>query len=187
MNERKKMIMETFWTLLKEKPYNKITVKLIVERCGVNRNTFYYYFQDIPTLTEEILKHEIDLLIDKHCRVGSLKECVFLLVNFFAENKKSVMHLYRYLPRDIFIAHLDQLLYRLVRMYIENIVSALDLQIDNEELVIRFFKCLLVGVFLDWLDRGMSYDLLEDSMLICQQQKGASFQFLINASSQNQP
>ena len=186
MNDRKKMIMDTFWELLEENPYNKISVRLIVERCGVNRNTFYYYFQDIPALAEEILNGQIDLLITRHCRVGSLEECLSLLVNFFQENKKAAMHLYRSMPREVFIRHLDLLLYRLTGSYIENITSALKLQIEEQELVIRFFKCLLLGCFLDWLDHGMSYDLLHDCMLICRQQKGASLQFLLNASSHGQ-
>lgn len=182
MSARKKMIMDSFWELLEEKPFNKITVKLIVERCGVNRNTFYYYFQDIPAVAEEILNDQIDLLICRRCRIGSLKECISLLVNFFVENEKIAVHLYRGLPRDIFIKHLDQLLYRLVNLYIETISTALALKIENKELVVRFFKCLLVGSFLDWLEHGMSYDLLKECMLICHQQKGSGLQFLLNAS-----
>lgn len=187
MNDRKKMIMDTFWELLQEKTYNKITVKLIVERCGVNRNTFYYYFQDIPALAEEILNNHIDLLIEKHCRVGSLEECISLLVKFFADNKRIAANLYHALPRDVFISHLDRLLYRLVDTYIKNIELALDLHIENRNLVIRFFKCLLAGAFLDWLDCGMSYDLVSDCMTICKQQKGASLQFLMNASVKDKP
>ena len=38
----KRAIMETFIKLLGEHPLDKITVKDIVEECGVNRNTFYY-------------------------------------------------------------------------------------------------------------------------------------------------
>jgi len=183
VNDRKKMIIDAFWELLKEKPYNKISVRLIVERCGVNRNTFYYYFQDIPALVEEILNGQIDLLIAKHCRVGSLEECISLLAGFFTENKKVVMHLYRALPREVFISHLDRLVYHLTDLYIGNIAAALDLHIENRELVVRFFKCLLVGSFLDWLEHGMEYDLQSECMLICRQQKGASLQFLLNASS----
>ena len=40
----KEIIAKTFTELLDEKPMSKITVKDIVERCGVNRNTFYYHF-----------------------------------------------------------------------------------------------------------------------------------------------
>ena len=183
MKNRKQMIMDAFWELLEENPYNKISVRLIVERCGINRNTFYYYFQDIPALVEEILNGKIDLLIERHCRVGSLEECIALLVNFFMKNKKITMHLYHALPRDIFITHLDRLVYRMTDMYIENITSALKIQIENKQLAVRFFKCLLVGSLLDWLEHGMNYDVLNDCMLICRQQKGASLQFLLNASS----
>ena len=41
----KEIIAKTFTELLDEKPMSKITVKDIVERCGVNRNTFYYHFK----------------------------------------------------------------------------------------------------------------------------------------------
>lgn len=44
MNRTKLAIVDTFWQLLEEKPYNKITVQDIVDRCHVNRNTFYYHF-----------------------------------------------------------------------------------------------------------------------------------------------
>jgi len=30
-------------------------LKDIVERCDLNRNTFYYHFQDIPSLFEEMI------------------------------------------------------------------------------------------------------------------------------------
>ena len=40
----KEIIARTFTELLEEKSMAKITVKDIVERCGVNRNTFYYHF-----------------------------------------------------------------------------------------------------------------------------------------------
>ena len=38
MNRTKLAIVDTFWQLLEEKPYNKITVQDIVDRCHVNRN-----------------------------------------------------------------------------------------------------------------------------------------------------
>ena len=50
MKRTKELLTDTFWELLDEKPYSKITVKDIVNRCDVNRNTFYYHFQDIPSL-----------------------------------------------------------------------------------------------------------------------------------------
>ena len=56
----KEIIARTFTELLEEKSMAKITVKDIVERCGVNRNTFYYHFRDIPDVVEFILKKKWD-------------------------------------------------------------------------------------------------------------------------------
>ena len=51
----KKAIRDSFIKLLNERPLSQITVRDIVDACGVNRNTFYYYFQDIPQLVETII------------------------------------------------------------------------------------------------------------------------------------
>lgn len=180
MNFTKQAITESFLQLLDEKPFSKITVKNIVERCGINRNTFYYHYQDIPALLEEILISRIDALVEKHCQIGSLEDCIAITVQYFTENKKSVMHVYRSLPREIFIQHLNHLLMYLVREYITNISSALSIAPEDKEIIVRYFKCLLVGIFLDWLDSGMSYDLLGDSLRVCRLQAETGLQFLIN-------
>lgn len=182
MNFTKQAITESFLQLLDEKPFSKITVKDIVERCGINRNTFYYHYQDIPALLEEILISRIDTLIEKHCQVGSLEDCIAITVQYFTENKKSVMHVYRSLPREIFIQHLNHLLMYLVREYITNISGTLSIAAEDREIIVRYFKCLLVGIFLDWLDSGMSYDLLGDSLRVCRLQEETGLQFLINTS-----
>ena len=185
MNRCKKEIMKSLWQLLGEYPYHKITVKMIVERCGVNRNTFYYYFQDIPALIEELLKNYIDILIERHCRIGSLEECISLVVNFLSDYKNVVMHLYKSVQREAFMRYLDQLAHYMAEEYIKNIVSAMNLRIEKEEIIIRTYKCLLVGILLDWLDRDMSYDLLDDCIFLCKNQEGTSIQLLINASTKN--
>ena len=43
-------IKQSFLKLLNERPLSQIKVRDIVSDCGVNRNTFYYYFHDIPSL-----------------------------------------------------------------------------------------------------------------------------------------
>ena len=44
----KQAIKNSFLKLLNDRPLNQVTVKAIVEDCGINRNTFYYHFTDIP-------------------------------------------------------------------------------------------------------------------------------------------
>ena len=53
-NFTKQAIRTSFMKLLNEKPLGKISVRDIVEDCGINRNSFYYHYQDIPALISEI-------------------------------------------------------------------------------------------------------------------------------------
>lgn len=50
----KKAIVESFLRIIGKKPLDKITVRDVVDDCGINRNTFYYYFQDIYAVLEEL-------------------------------------------------------------------------------------------------------------------------------------
>ena len=76
MVRTKKIIKDAFWELLEEKPYNKITVRDIVNRCCVNRNTFYYYFQDIPTLMIDSIEEWINEVIQKYGTITSPENCL---------------------------------------------------------------------------------------------------------------
>ena len=58
-NFTKQAIETAFLQLLNEKPLNKISVRDIVEKCGINRNSFYYHFQDIYEVLELICRYDL--------------------------------------------------------------------------------------------------------------------------------
>ena len=63
MSHKREAILEAFVQLLDEKPAKRITVNDIAARCGIGRNTFYYYFPNIPAFTE------FDELYEAICKV----------------------------------------------------------------------------------------------------------------------
>ena len=75
-NFTKKAIKESFIKLLNEKPLSQISVRMIVEDCGINRNSFYYHYQDMLALIEEIVHDQVSELIAAYPTVESLDECV---------------------------------------------------------------------------------------------------------------
>lgn len=48
-----------FWSLLGEKSYSAVTVKLITQQAGVNHNTFYYHFENIDDMAVKMLESVI--------------------------------------------------------------------------------------------------------------------------------
>ena len=178
MNRTKDMIADAFGVLLDEKPISKITVKDIVDRCGINRNTFYYHFQDIPDLCEHIWKQKIDELIASHFRPDSPREALSVAVRFFTEHRTAMLHIYRSLPRDVFQRYLDQLALYLEGQYIDTVAEHMDLSQESRDFAVHYYKCVLVGILLDWLDSGMAYDMLKFGLLIFDLRSDAGRQML---------
>lgn len=50
---------EAFWECLNDMPFEKITVRHITERAGVNRNTYYYHYDTLWDLAEEAVRHTL--------------------------------------------------------------------------------------------------------------------------------
>ena len=44
----------------------KITVKDIVSSCGINRNSFYYHYADLPSLVEDVITEQANKIMDKY-------------------------------------------------------------------------------------------------------------------------
>ena len=60
--DMKKHIVETAKQLLYQQKKKKLTVKDIVDACGITRQTFYYHFEDIPDLIRWSLNYEFQMI-----------------------------------------------------------------------------------------------------------------------------
>lgn len=52
IRKTKKILKESLFELMAQKPMNQITVKEIVDRADVNRSTFYHYYTDVLNMIE---------------------------------------------------------------------------------------------------------------------------------------
>ena len=102
-NFTKQAIKASFMKLLNQKPLSKISVRDIVEDCGINRNSFYYHFQDIPSLLGEIVTEQTDELIRQYPTISSMEECFSVAFHTARENRRAVMHIFNSANRDMFL------------------------------------------------------------------------------------
>lgn len=188
MNRTETLIVAAFDQLLAEKPLSKITVKEIVERCGINRNTFYCHFHDIPALLERIVKEKSDEIIQNHGQLDSLMDCIQLVIRYCTSYKQAILHIYRSVQRENFLKTLEQLTLYTVEEFVTTATAALPITQADKQLLIRYYKCTIIGVSLDWLDAGMNYDLLAAATRICDLFAGSSERaFLKSAAGLEKP
>lgn len=158
-NFTKKAIRETFVALLDERPYNKITVRDIVEACGINRNSFYYHYQDMPALLEELISERVQELIRNHPTIDSLEDSFDAALEFVMKNRRAVFHIYNSVSRDIFERYLMDVCSYVVRTYVEADFAGRPVTEEDKELLIRYHRCECFGNIIDWLNSGMKDDL----------------------------
>ena len=161
-NFTKTAIKTSFMKLLNEYPLSKISVRSIVEDCGINRNSFYYHFHDIPSLLGEIITDQTEQLIRAYPSISSLDECFHVAFRFALENKRAVMHIYHSVNRDMFTQSTLRLCDYVVAAYVATAFPDDPMDESDRQIVIRFMKCQLFGMCIDWIDRGMTDDAYDD-------------------------
>lgn len=164
-------IKETFLKLLNQRPLNQITVKNIVEDCGINRNSFYYHFEDLPSLVEEIVGEQVRNLVQKHPTVSSVEECADAVIELVMENRRAVYHIYNSVSRDVFERHLMDGCGHIVSTYLKAEFAEKPIEPADLDALIRLHKCACFGSVIDWLNSGMKDDIADYFRRVCALQK----------------
>ena len=164
----KKAIKDTFIQLLDEKPYNQITVKDLVETCGINRNSFYYHYSDLPALVEEIIQDELDRISTAPISISSVLESLSTALSFAKEHRRAVYHLYKSINRERFEQYLMNICENTITRYVDQLFEGFELSEGNRRLIINYYKYLCFGATIDWLESGMTLDIEGDFARICE-------------------
>lgn len=150
-------IMDSFIKLLNQRPLDKITVKDIVQDCGISRNTFYYHFQDIYDLLQNTLSVVRDRVLSEN--MTTWQESLVACTRFAIENRRALYHIYRSANRD----QLDRYLNRITGESMEKLIryQARDLDVDDEDIryLTLLYKHAIVGFLLEWLETDMKGDV----------------------------
>lgn len=166
-------IMKAFMQLLEERPLNKITVKDIVEVCGINRNTFYYHFEDIPSLIEAIVKEETEMIAKQHSEIASVQDALEIAVSYILKQKKAALHVFQSANRDIYERYLMQLCQYVVETYFAKVVGDRRINPEDVEIIIRSCRCWCFGLLIDWMNTGLREDILPLLKRLCELREGA--------------
>lgn len=154
----KKAIRESFIRLINQMPFNRITVKDIVEDCGISRNTFYYHYQDIYELLREIFELEMAKIVESEEVYDSWQEAFRQAISFAFENKKGIYHIYNSVNRWELESYLYKVNGKLMKDFVAKQAEGMNVNEEDVGLIALFYACALVGLVLQWLDHSMKED-----------------------------
>lgn len=152
----KKAIFNAFLELLRQKPLDKITVKEIIEEADVNRNTFYYHFEDIYALVDAIFWDEAEKFQQETPEESNFCEEYTRAAGFLLRNRQAVIHIYQSKRREVLIRYLDTAAKHFVSGFVEKAAQGTGLSASGTHFITAFYSHAIVGGTLHWIEEGMS-------------------------------
>ena len=146
----KSMIADTFLQLSREKSVDKITVKDLVERCGISRQTFYYHFQDLLEVIEWSVQQAFQTLLARSLASDDPEAVLRDFINASAEADVLLQKLLRSQRRE----EIERIMVRSVRTYLQELLRnkrpELALPYEDLEVALSFYACGIVGLLLEY-------------------------------------
>ena len=156
---QKKSTKETLADALRKmmtvKPIDKITVKDIVDICNVNRQTFYYHFDDVYDLLEWVFEADAEKNLPHEVKYERWREDVSMFFKYLMQNADFALNIYNSPNRTYMLRFYKQKLQNCIRSFA--VIVSRDMLIDRRdfEFVVEFYANCVVGVISQWLDLGM--------------------------------
>lgn len=154
----KKAIIDSFMRIAEKKPLQKITVRDIVDDCGINRNTFYYYFRDIYEVAEAVFSYPSEFPSAPAESAGDDPLLSFgRLLSFAAAHHELICNLYRSVGYEQVEKYLRSLLGRDLSESIRRSTGDA-LPAEDADMLDRFLQKAIFGVVIEWFVGGMKED-----------------------------
>lgn len=151
----RQLMADSLKKLMQDKPLHKISIREITDDCGLNRQTFYYHFQDIYALLEWIVEKEVFSVLEDTDNFLTWQDAGLYLLNYLQQNSVIVLCALNSLGR----ATIKQLLFKdimsIATLFISHLAS--DIKVSEKAIshVARYYAISFGALLEDWLSTGM--------------------------------
>lgn len=151
----KQRIMDAFLCLLNQKSLDKLTVKDVIERAEVNRNTFYYYFEDIYDLLRAVFQKKFDDYCEASKEKISFYDEYVRAADFISNNKSAMEHIYHSKDKELIQQYMEKVTWSFIEYFVREAASSYEVPDAGVHYLTRFYTDAIVGNTMHWIKEGM--------------------------------
>ena len=149
----KKDLAAALKKLMARKPINKITVRELVDECGMNRNSFYYHFDDIYGLFKCMVEAEAVSIVQQYDLMMDYHEVINFVLDYVESNQYLLTNAYNAVGQ----AGLRRLLYLDFISCIGSLIEqgahrqGVSLDEDYKQFLCAFYAEAIAGTLQDYI------------------------------------
>ena len=137
------------------KPIDKITVKDLVEICGVNRQTFYYHFDDVYDLLEWVFEEDANRVLPQEVVFEHWREDVLIFMQYLQDNSTFTLNVYNSNSRLYMLRYLEEKMAGCIRSFAVIVSEGMNIDRQDFEFTVQFYAKCAIGFIAHWMDLGM--------------------------------
>ena len=137
-----------------------ITVQNIVERCALNRNTFYYHFKDIYDLLKWTLEQESLVVVNQLDVMVDYEKIVLTLLDYVDKNRALLVHAYSAIGKNGFGQFFSSSFERVSLDVIDSAAERQNVELSEEYkgFLCCFYSNALYGLLVTWFLNQSRFD-----------------------------
>jgi AcrR family transcriptional regulator len=157
IEKTRQLIMDTFMELMKEKGFEKLTIRDIAERANINRGTVYLHYIDKYDLLDKCIDNYVNELL-VHCQgEGPIRLHTNALLDVFSYLGKH-LSLYQLLLKNDSSGLFHSKFYSVMAQQVEVAIGLMPRELaQSKEVTTEFLVNGFLGVMEWWLNHSMPY------------------------------
>ena len=146
-NITKRALAAALKEIMNDKPFGKISIGDICEKCGMNRKSFYYHFRDKYDLVNWIFDYECSTYLKLNPAEEGKWTLLEELCSYFYENKSYYRKILKITEQNCFADHFADVLFPRVKAKLTETMDGEQL----EDMFVRFFCDSIICAIKRWL------------------------------------
>ncbi|MBR6825720.1 MAG: TetR/AcrR family transcriptional regulator C-terminal domain-containing protein [Oscillospiraceae bacterium] len=147
----KEQIQVSFRRLLFKKSLDKITVRDIVEDCGLTRNTFYYHYEDIYDLFDDYLDMQTREAWRSMPANSPWDQVLLTLICSIFDSPQTGRHIMSSKKSDTMRLYLNRLLEAMIERYIDRNMTGLQVAAEDRRMICDGVTHGIYGLLEQWI------------------------------------
>ena len=152
----KRALAQSFRNLLSRRTLDKITVKDIVEDCGVNRQTFYYHFHDVYDLLEWIFEDMMESMTAEELDYDDWAQGLDRIVALMLGERRLILNAYHSISHEAVSQFIKRWLRPFIAAIVDREAGGMDIAAKDRDFVVDLFTLGATGFVTEWVEEQMA-------------------------------
>jgi probable dihydroxyacetone kinase regulator len=151
----KQAIASGFKIVMNQKSFDKITITDITKSCGLNRQTFYYHFQDKFELLNWIFYNEVINVLTDDLTLDKWQDILLRMLQIMEKDKLFYQNAINQSFQEEFTNYLLEISVALFCNIIDNLAGDKKIDSEDKKFIAEFLSFGVVGLVVYWVKNGM--------------------------------